>query len=369
VDSLEDIARGAGILGTGGGGDPYVGKLLAQAAVAEHDPVTLVGVDEVPPDAVVVPISMLGAPTVGSEKLPSGTEPLAVLRALERATGATATHLVSIEIGGMNSLIPVAAAAELGLPVVDGDAMGRAFPEAQMVLPTLSGVSVSPMAIADDKGNTLLLEAVSNASAERIARAACVAMGCSVFTADTVLTGRQLRDGLVLGTLTLAERLGAAVRTARTEHADPVTAVTALLGGTPLITGKVVDVARATTGGFARGHATIEGSGGDRTTSLRLSFQNEHLIAERDDEGGHEVVATTPDLICVLETDTGEPVTTEAIRYGNRVTVLGAPCDPRWTTPAGLRLVGPRYFGYDCDYRPLSSRPRDRQQLDLTVVW
>jgi uncharacterized protein len=345
VADLDDIARGAGILGTGGGGDPYLGRLLAEAAITRYGPVTLVAVDEVPSDAVVVPVSMMGAPTVGTEKLPNGTETLAALRALERARGTEATHLVPIEIGGMNSLVPLALAAETGLPVVDGDAMGRAFPEAQMVLPTLAGIPASPMAVADDKGNTLVLDAVSSLWTERIARAACVATGCSVFTADTVMTGTQLTDGLVANTITLAQQLGAAVRTARTEHTNPVTAVANLTAGVHLLTGKVTDVHRTTTGGFARGSATITTTDAE----LRLSFQNEYLLATRDGQ----VVATTPDLICVLETDTGEPITTEAMRYGNRVTVLGIPCDPRWTTPAGLDLVGPRYFGYDHDYQEL----------------
>jgi DUF917 family protein len=78
---------------------------------------------------------------------------------------------------------------------------------------------------------------------------------------------------------------------------------------------------------------------------LVLHFQNEHLIAELD---GTPVV-TTPDLIMVLDRETGEPVTTESLRYGHRVSVVGAPSDERWHTPAGIELVGPRYFGYDID--------------------
>ncbi|MFG2078101.1 DUF917 domain-containing protein [Nonomuraea maritima] len=346
ADRLDDMARGAGILGTGGGGDPYAGKLLAREAIRKHGPVPLVAIDEVPADATVVAISGMGAPTVLLEKLPAGTEELAALRALEATLGRPATHIVPIEIGGVNSMIPIAAAAQAGLPIVDGDAMGRAFPEAQMVLPTLIGVSNTPMAVADDKGNTLVLNAVSNLWAERLARAACVQMGCQVSCADTVMRGDQLRDGLVPATLTLAEDLGRAVREARTRHADPVAAATEVLSGVELFRGKVVDVERRTTGGFARGQARLEGTG-----VLELSFQNEHLLARLDGE----IVATTPDLICVLDTDSGEPVTTEAMRYGLRVTVIGVPCDPRWTSPGGLALAGPRYFGYDCDYQPLPS--------------
>jgi DUF917 family protein len=345
LSDVDDIARGAAILGAGGGGDPYVGKLLAEAAIEKHGPVSVVDISDVPPDAVVVPISSMGAPTVGTEKLPSGKEALTALRALERVMGTKATHLVPIEIGGVNSVIPIAAAADTGLPLVDGDAIGRAFPEAHMVLPTLIGVSCTPMVIVDDKGNTMVLDTVTNHYAERFARAICTEAGCSVVTADTVLTGKQLRDGLVAGTLSLAHELGRTVRLAD----DPIASASALLGGQLLITGKVVDVDRATTGGFARGEARIEGIGPYRGVRMRLSFQNEHLVAERDGE----VVTSTPDLICVLDNETGEPVTTEGMRYGNRVAVLGVPCDSRWTTPEGLRLTGPRAFGYGHDYVPI----------------
>ncbi|WP_428956504.1 DUF917 domain-containing protein [Streptomyces sp. cg35] len=348
LDNLDDIARGAGILGTGGGGDPYIGKLLAREAIRRHGPVRVVDIDEVPADATVVPISGMGAPTVLLERVPNGGEELAALRALEKHLGRPATHIAPIEVGGVNSMLPIACAAQAGLPIVDGDAMGRAFPEAQMVLPGLIGVTNSPMALADDKGNTIIVDAVDNHAAEAVARAVCTELGCQISCADTVLRGDQLADGLVPATLTLAERLGAAVREARAEHADPVGAARALLSGVHLLTGKVVDVSRRTEGGFARGLADIEGVTGDAGRSLRLDFQNEHLLATRDGV----TVATTPDLICVLDSETGDPVTTEGLRYGLRVSVLAAPCDPRWTTAPGLDLAGPRYFGYDVDYLP-----------------
>jgi uncharacterized protein len=345
LSDVDDIARGAAILGAGGGGDPYIGKLLAEAAIERHGPVPVVDVDDVPPDAVVVPVSAMGAPTVGTEKLPSGQEAIQALRALEQVMGTKATHLVAIEIGGVNSVIPIAAAAETGLPLIDGDAMGRAFPETHMVLPTLIGVSCTPMAIVDDKGNTMVLDTVTNEWAERFARAVCTEAGCSVFTADTVLTGRQVKDGLVAGTVTLARKLGRTVRLAD----EPIASACAVLDGRLLMTGKVSDVDRRTTGGFARGHAVIEGIDAYRGVRMRLEFQNEHLLADRDGE----IVASTPDLICVLDNETGEPVTTEGMRYGNRVAVVGVPCDSRWTTPEGLRLTGPRAFGYDHDYTPV----------------
>ncbi len=348
AEQMADVARGAAILGTGGGGDPYAGRLMAARAIREHGPVTLVDVDEVPPDALVAPVAMMGAPTVMVEKPPSGEEIGAALDALASALGDPISYLACIEAGGVNSTIPFAAAARTGLPLVDADGMGRAFPELQMVLPTLVGVAATPMAIADEKGNTAVLRTADNRWAERIARSVTIDMGCSAMIALYVLRGDRLRDALVPGALSLVERLGRLVREARGRR-DPVAAVVEALHGRPLFTGKVVDVRRRTTGGFARGTARLAGTGGDDGHVLELEFQNEHLVARHDGR----VVASVPDLICVLESDTGEPITTEGLRYGFRVSVVGAPCDPRWRTPAGLALVGPRYFGYDHDFVPV----------------
>jgi hypothetical protein len=68
------------------------------------------------------------------------------------------------------------------------------------------------------------------------------------------------------------------------------------------------------------------------------------------------LVVSVPDLITVLDLETGEPVTTEGLRYGFRVAVLAIPSPPQWRGEAGLRLVGPRYFGYDVDYTPVEQR-------------
>ena len=154
---LEDIAVGAAILGTGGGGDPYIGKLLAQEAVRRYGPVQMVTVDEVPDDAFVVPSAMMGAPTVMVEKLPRGTEVINAFKALGDYMGREPTHTTSIEAGGLNSTTPFVVAAQLGIPLVDADGMGRAFPEIQMIVATMHGVSATPMTLADEKGNSAVI--------------------------------------------------------------------------------------------------------------------------------------------------------------------------------------------------------------------
>jgi DUF917 family protein len=116
-----------------------------------------------------------------------------------------------------------------------------------------------------------------------------------------------------------------------------------------LFRGKVVDVERRTTEGFLRGKAAIGGTEDDRGARLVLDFQNEWIVAWRDGEP----IAMSPDLICVLDSVSGENVGTETIRYGQRVTVVALPPPPVFATPKGLQAVGPRAFNYDIDYRPV----------------
>lgn len=336
---IDGLARGAAVLGTGGGGDPYIGALLARQALTSGD-VTVAGLDEVPDDALVLFVAMMGAPTVMVEKLPSLAEVIEPVRALSVHLGRPITHIACAEVGGVNSTIPIAAAAALGLPLLDADGMGRAFPELQMVLPTLYGVTASPLAFSDEKGNTGVLQTVDNSWTERIARVACVEMGCSVMISGFSMSGSAARESLVSGSLSRCIEIGQRIAAARDEKTDPVAAVVGLLGGRELFDGKVVDVHRATTTGFARGRARIDGDG---DATLTLQFQNEHLVAEADGT----VLATTPDLIMVLDGESGEPITTEALRYGQRVRVIAAPADERWHSEAALAMVGPGYFGYD----------------------
>lgn len=349
---LDDLAVGAAILGTGGGGDPYIGKLLAREAMRAYGPVAIVEVDEVPDDALVVPSAMMGAPTVLVEKLPSGDETTRAFQALQEHLGREITHTMPIEAGGLNSTTPFLVAARLGLPVVDADGMGRAFPEVQMVTPTIYGISATPMALADDKGNVSIVETIDNHWTERLSRAVTVEMGGAAMVAQYPLSGKQLKEAMIPGTLSLAQELGRLVREERARHGDPIGAVVERLGGFRLFGGKIVDVERRTVAGFAKGEARIEGTGADAGSYLHVRFQNEHLVAVRDGE----FVATVPDLIIMLDADTGEPITTEALRYGFRVVVIAAPCDPRWRTAAGLELVGPAHFGYDVDYVTIEER-------------
>lgn len=349
VEEIENIALGAAVLGSGGGGDPYIGKLMALQAIERYGSVKVIRKDEVKDDDFIIPSAMMGAPLVLTEKIPRGDEAVNAFKMLEEYFGKEVTATISIEAGGVNSTIPIALAATLRLPIVDADGMGRAFPEIQMVTPTIYGVSATPMAMTDEKGNTVLLTTIDNKWTERLSRAVTVQMGGSAIIALYAMEGKKFKEATIEGSLSYAERIGRSIREAKERGGDPVQEVLRVTSGRELFKGKITDVDRKITGGFVRGRAKFEGveEWGDK--ELELIFQNENLAAEVEDS----VVASVPDLVATLDAETGEPITTESLGYGHRCVVIGIPCDEKWRTKEGLDLVGPAVFGYDFDYEPL----------------
>ncbi len=353
-DDMEAIATGGAFLGTGGGGDPYIGKLMAQSAISQFGPVKVLPAESVPDDWLCVPVCMMGAPTVMVEKLPSGDEAGRALEQLEAFLGRKADALICIEAGGLNSTIPFAVAAATGLPLIDGDGMGRAFPELQMVSFTMQGVSATPMVIADEKGNSSVINAVSNLWTERLARSQTVEMGGAALVALYPMSGAQVKQGILRNTLSLIREIGQIIVGERAENRNPADALVSRLNGKRLLTGRVVDIERKTEGGFARGQAILNGMDEHEGQTFRVNFQNEFLIALNEAD---QPLAVTPDLICAVDADGGLPVTTEQLRFGLAVTMIGLPCDPQWRTQAGIDLVGPDYFGYPQAYSPLEQLP------------
>jgi uncharacterized protein len=342
---LHDLATGAGILGTGGGGNPYLGYLHVRELLRSGARITVVSTSTLQDTDLICPVGGIGAPTISIERLPNGSEYLGAMRAVEMAWGRPVTHVSSIEIGGANALRPLAVAAQAGLPLVDGDGMGRAFPELQMCTFAIADL---PIALQDVRGNSLLIRQVASARwAEHIARAATVAMGGSAAMALFCLPASDYRRTAITGTVSLAARLGQAVRQAREHHQDPVAAILALLPAQHLFTGKAVDVERRTAQGFARGCVVL--ASGSRC--IGIDFQNEYLIAR--DVQTSEALATVPDLICLIHPETGEPLTTEVLRYGYQVAVIAIAAPEPLKSPAARAVVGPQAFGYTDPYRPL----------------
>ena len=245
--ALALIAKGSTVLGAGGGGDPYVGRLMVQQILGDSGAVDVVQIEDLDHNALVLPIAMMGAPQVMQEKFPSGKEIPKLIEMMERLLERKVEAILCIEAGGLNSTIPFIAAAQMGIPIVDADAMGRAFPELQMVTLTLGGMGATPMAMVDDKGNGATFDTISNQWTEKLARALTIEMGGSAMVSLYPVLAGQSRDYLISGSLSKAYDMGKILD----DHKSAAAHVLAeTYQGRVLFTGRVRDVERRSDAGF-----------------------------------------------------------------------------------------------------------------------
>ena len=347
MDDIEALAVGAWILGTGGGGSPYLGLLNMRRLYAEGHQVELISPFDLDDEDWVAIVSNMGAPLVGQERLADSRNIARAVAMQQEYHGWKFRAVMSLEIGGNNSIQPLMAAAHLGLPVVDADTMGRAYPEAQMTSVAVGDLRPYPCALYDPRGIEAIVTNVPTWKwMERASRKICTEMGSIASTCKAPRTGAEIKEWGIHFTTSRAISIGRRVREAQRLHADPIAAVLDEAEGKLLFRGKVVDVERRTTEGFLRGRAMMEGLDEDRGSRLELAFQNEWVVAWRD---GTPVVMS-PDLICVLDSISGNAFGTETVRYGMRASVIALPAPPVFLTPKGLLHVGPKAFGYNIEF-------------------
>ena len=354
VEMIDELVTGAAFLGTGGGGDPYIGALLCREALSQHGPVRLMQLDELTDDDAVYTAAAMGAPTILIEKLLSVEDADGAVRALERHMGRTATAIIAAEIGGINATLPIAYAAMRGLPIVDGDGMGRAFPALNMTTYNVAGIGCAPLVLSDEFGDYSLVVTRTGLRAEQLARSLVVEFGASATLSCYPMTGAECRRAAVGGSISAALAIGAAIRGSGDDVAEPIDRLLAVLDNHPLyggarrlFDGKIAGLQRDTSRGWVLGRCEIESLDGERNAVV--VFQNENLSLEIDGV----VRAIVPDLITIVDRETAQPIPTEALRYGQRVAVIGCLAPPALRTPEALVVMGPAAFGLTGTYTPI----------------
>jgi hypothetical protein len=184
---------------------------------------------------------------------------------------------------------------------------------------------------------------------ERLARVMTVEMGGSAQVSLYPSTGKDLKQYGIQNIVTLSEKIGRIINQRSADLKESLAELLIAIDGKQLFEGKIVDILRTTEKGFNFGQVKLEGLNEDQHSEMVIHFQNENLLAEKDGQ----YVTMTPDLISIVDMETLVPVTTEALKYGKRVRIIASPSDDKWRTDFGIETVGPRYFGYDVDYRPL----------------
>jgi hypothetical protein len=355
LDDIENLALGSAFLGAGGGGDPYLGSLLCREAINRYGPVPIIEVEDLQDEDNVFIAAALGAPTVMIEKLFSIEDQHHAVEVLERYLGRQATAIISVEMGGCNSMMPVAYAAMRGLPIVNGDGMGRAFPALQMTSFNIEGVACAPLTIADEHGNSVLYETTTGLKAEELARPVAAAMGASVCMSCYPMSGAEARRAAVPYTLSGAIEIGAAISRSLDDRAPMERLLAALRAhqyyadAALIFQGKITGLERDNSRGWVFGHCEISAMTGPSTAEVR--FQNENLLVRVDGRLG----CIVPDLVTIVDAETAQPIPTERLAYGQRVAVVACSAPPMLRSSRALEVVGPRCFGLDEDYVPIGS--------------
>ncbi len=356
-NDLKYFVLGATILGTGGGGDPREGLRLLEEALAIRGRIDVVKIDELSDDAIIVVPYFVGtiAPGAKPRKAIRISEPIQrAFEEMKKVLGVGISAVLATEMGGLNTAVPLYVAAKMGLPVVDGDLLGRAAPELHQCTVHVYDVPMYPSVMVTSTGNIVVVREYSDIDDyEAIARYLSVLDGRSVAVVDTPLDKGKAMKVIVKDTISLAYRLGREVYRAREEGRNPVKAIVEVLGGWKIFEGVVGRYEWRDEHGFLVGEVEVSGIDEWKGRKLKTWIKNEHIMAWLDGEP----IVMPPDLISFV-LDDGEPVTNTDLQEGFKVHVIAARAPEVWRTSKGLELFGPRHFGFDYDYVPVEELVR-----------
>ncbi|MGO0061881.1 DUF917 domain-containing protein [Brevibacillus fluminis] len=352
---VDALACGAMFLGSGGAGDTSLLQIMAKQAIRENGPVPLLSPFDLPDDAWIVCSGLMGSPAIHFEKMMSGDELVVAMRVLERERHIQAMAIAGLEIGGINAMAPVVTAAKMSLPLIDCDGMGRAFPQYQMTTYHAFGASTVPLVICSNEDEWRYFSGSSNNEIEKAARYVLPEMGGSVAAACVPMTAAMMQEAALHHTFTVAKRLGESVIAAGADVHRVVANLSGVLQnsiyGKPhkLTEGKIVELQRYLQDDFMRGELVIEGTGFHHSEQIEVQFQSEYLLAKE----GKRAVAMVPDLICVLDADSGRPLLIEELELHMKVWLIAIPAPVLLRHPKMLDVVGPWNFGVSDTYMPV----------------
>ncbi|MEO1397935.1 MAG: DUF917 domain-containing protein [Pseudomonadota bacterium] len=352
-DDVVDILLGATVYGAGGGGELAEGLALVDRAVAAGKRFRMVSLDAVPDEALICTPYLLGAisdlPDAEDALINGATPPiLAAFERLKEFVGAPIFGAVPCELGGSNTAVPFFVAAMADAVVVDADPAGRAVPEITHSAYALAGLPVGAIVTANAFGETAVLENVAtDQRAEALVRALAQLCRNDIAAIDHTLPAKTLRPGLIPGTLSKARVIGQLLRQGQGEPCDLPSRIAAATGGAVLFHGEVTASETSVAAGFTVGSFEISGTDQYTGQSFTVTLKNENMVGVLD---GKPVV-TIPEIITVLDIETGQVVTNPNVKKSQKIAVLVLPAPDVFVTPRGLEAFGPTYIGINDAFR------------------
>ncbi|MFQ6077422.1 MAG: DUF917 domain-containing protein, partial [Candidatus Bathyarchaeia archaeon] len=280
---VEHLIIGAAILGTGGGGNPEEGLNVLKKDLKEGRRLALVGLDEVPDDALVVCPYFCGsiAPSKKKRKPVVFRDPMAVaFERMEKHLGKKAFATVAVELGGINTAIPLHVASMMNLPLLDGDYLGRSAPELLHSSANIFEVPLLPCVAVSESGAIVIIERYADLNEyEDMVRGLSVVAGGFVAVIDTPIDGSVAKKVVIKDTVSKCMEVGKTVKEANTTGQDPIAELVKCLNGVLLFKGLVKNYEWEDREGFLYGEATYEGTEKWKGHELKIWIKNENIIA------------------------------------------------------------------------------------------
>lgn len=360
---VEALIEGLAVLGTGGGGSPLWGKAILEKDLAAGREIVIVDPEDVADDALIVSGGIMGSVKTLEkmniadllERWESRFELEHATRVMEKHLGRKIDYVVPFEVGGLNTPVILSLAARIGIPSINGDALGRSAPETQMTSFIGHGISLTPMPLVDAVGNTIIVAEQANSTfADEIGRWMITRGGGMGANNHYAMNGSQLKASVIPHTITKALQIGQGILAARREGQDPVQDVVQALNGWELFRGEVTAIQGEDKAGFYITNVTMNGQGSFAGKVARLVIKNE-TMALWIDQG---LKAVFPDLVCMLDPKSGSGIMSVDIVAGKKMALIGVPCHPRLReglkTPAGAHAFsGVRYGHPEIAYVPI----------------
>lgn len=345
IEELEAIAVGGSIFSTAGGGD-YAPVVESIKKEMEGTPrVSMMSLDEVTDEMLIACVGFIGA-IEGSDDYCGLC--LRALRAVEKSYGRSVDALIPFEIGGGNGIIPIAVAARTGLPIIDGDGIGRCFPETQQLSWSIHGRKASPAAVAVPNGPDVIFENVKDdKELEKFARSVSVMSG-DLGMCDAPMDGKLVREYSIPRSYSKSFELGQIMLDDSLSVKERIAVVTDKIQGYHIFSGQIKSIDLEKKEGFTIGSVSLE----NESSTAEIQVKNESLTLHCD----NKLKAVTPDLIIVIDTESGKVVQTENWEQlkNKELIILAAPCHDLLRSPQALEVVGPKAMGYELEYQPIA---------------
>lgn len=359
---LVPLLEGVSILGTGGGGSPSWGKKIFEKDYELNREYKIISPDKIENDATVVSGGIMGSVKTleemdFSQLLNKWEDDFILENALiemEKELNDKIDYIVPFEMGALNTIAILSLGARLNIPVIDGDAIGRAAPETQMTSFVGHGIDLTPMPLVDRQGNVVVVREANNIFyPDQVGRYVVTNGGGLGANNHYPMSGKDLKESVISGTISRAIEIGEVVISARENNKNPIDKLIEKVEGQRFFKGEIIDITEAEERGFYVTKVFLEGLDQYKGDKGELVIKNETMALWIDGE----LQIMFPDLLLMLDPKDARGIMSVELEAGLELELVGLSCDEKLRAalkqPKGEKAFSPKRYGLDLNYRTM----------------